>query len=627
MPKSSKRYITICLVFAISFMLIAHESNAFPLIPIGIAILTAISIYTGWKLHEKFGSKASTTNVIYSTSIDAYLNDWYNEQETINNMINTTETHANNLIEMLKGQKLFWMRIAERQVVNYLNYSEWNENIEKAVTKQFDYFIYNMTINAILWDYALILAELEHEVNNMANYDFDGCHNCKAEFRILACNDDGDNEDYLTLAGTYYNGEWVRRQCNITVVYGEKPTYTGFGYDIPHKITKVKDNVYFAVEDFENITDMDDWIFTNSIYVIYELKGASAYVLTKPDTMDEILEYQNFDYDYNYKQYDFLIVYENHTDFGLIELNFYKLHTWKEKLYGIYSVIKQNMITSAYTYWSYLKSQGYNDASEIPENMIPVLPDLVLDNLEALGNISEQDAFVIFYSILCQIDNYIYTDKIIADKLKIADYKGKIATITLIKYDNNATTLIFETPCYIIPYEHSLTLYANTDYLLTKGKIPDGISYDLTINQQIGIFDIENERFYNLYPSNSTQYLIKVYTLYKDGNVTNEIRLNILEMGEFTKAQWGFTFTGINEPIIILKTSEFATYLILFALSISLIIVGSISNKFSWLKVIGILIFLFTIGYIIYSKLLFLKSLLSPLIIRGVGGGNQCENC
>ncbi|MCD6481916.1 MAG: hypothetical protein J7L31_06580, partial [Thermoplasmata archaeon] len=134
------------MAVGIAGMLIAmpYESNAV----IGAIALGVIAGATAFGLGYYLGyisHKSDETKTIYYVNATTYTNQWKNIFETWDNIINTTLAGVNNTIDMVELQNNFWVRVAENNVLQYLNKTTWDSSIEENITKDFDDYMFNLT--------------------------------------------------------------------------------------------------------------------------------------------------------------------------------------------------------------------------------------------------------------------------------------------------------------------------------------------------------------------------------------------------------------------------------------------------------------------------------------------------
>ena len=300
-----------------------------------------------------------------------------------------------------------------------------------------------------------------------------------------------------------------------------------------------------------------------------------------------------------------------------------KFNEYLSLLSTSYNTIRTDMINNAQSYWTYLKNLGYNNASEVPEDLIPVYPDVLLDNIEALGNLTGNETFAMYYAIMQQLTEQLndmiannQTGNITWDDIMLGNFTGKQANIIL--QEATATTgtgtVLVNGWAYIIPYEQDLTLTVNTTYAITtNATLPSWAN--AKISQKISIYDIANHKWYYITPTDTTYYNLTVKGLMVGNQTTDSVKYDILDANDLAYTTWGFRFVEIQNPedfIIpipqdesgILEWLEEHKGLIVIACIVLGVILTGSSRKGTGGYTLGLLLLVAGIGMAIYFYIL-----------------------
>lgn len=580
--------IAVCLVVAFSLVSMpAQEGGAvIGAAAVGLSLLAAFM--TGIIVQKYvLSEEGDDSDVAYQTPTWKFMQQWDNTEENLNNYVNLSETHSYNMVEMLEGQGLYWQRIAERAITSAINHSSWDAYTRNVATEEFDFMIYNMTRDALLHPYTLYVTEMMVDANSMSDYDsVFPAPDCTAEFRAVTAMENLHN---YTLAGVWHNGDrWVSREMNATVCFGPV-TWNGQRFVTPgwEEPLPGQNHTTFARENYSESLDVGAWL-QNDIRVVYRVDGGSGSIVTQENSLTrmELPRGGWEDCPTAYRSENFSVQFNNGSAVNTSSLVWGgEVLKWKPGLIGQYNRIRSNMLNAAYAWWSYLRSQGYTDPDDIPADMVPVYPDIIMDNFDALGGISREDAAAIYFSVMSQLEDQVLIQNgtLNADDFSIADYRGKMAQVTIrYHHDDVVETLVNDSRAYIIPYQRNLTLQANTTYIV------DAATGNMTINQHIGVYTALNGRFYNLRPGNSYYELI-VDSLYVDNETVDSITMTVEKVGDFLRAEWGFTLSGVQEPVFIESEDTPHLGIVIGGIVVGVIcyVVGDGSEKHAWLKTVG----------------------------------------
>ncbi len=587
--------IMLCLVVAFSLVsLPAQRSDAIVGVSIaaGLAIGSFVTFYVCKAIMDSGGS------VSYQTPTWKFMEDWMAEGEDYRNNVDLCETNGHNMVEMLEGQNLYWQRVGERAVTDAVNHSTWDAYMRNVATEEFDRMIYNLTVDALLHPYTLTVTEMVVEANAMSDYaGIFPAPDCTAELRAVTAKQDLHN---YTLAGAWHDGDgWRTREMEAVVAFGPV-SWGGSSYVPPGYVEPLPDqnHTMFARVNYSRGLDVGSWL-QNDLHVIYSVVDGSGAIKTQDNSLSRMAEPQG-GWDAcpeSYRQENLSIQFNNGSAVNVSNLVWGgQALDWKPDLIGQYNRIRTNILNAAYSWWSYLRSQGYTNASEIPADMIPVYPDIALDNVDALGDISRDDAAAIYFSIMSQLDDQtlIQNGTLNPDDFKIGDYRGKMANLTIrYHHDDTVETVVEDSLAYIIPYGETVEVQANTTYLVQNGTGSN------VWNQHLGVYTTRNGRFYTLRPG--SYYEIIVGSLYEAGEAVGSYTLEVEDVGNFTRSEWGFTLTGVAEPVFTFAEEEGPNVALIAAGLVGgagLYAVGAAnSKKYGWLKTVGLLVMIASLGY------------------------------
>jgi len=616
-----KRIFTVFMAVAIAGMLIAlpYESNA--ILPFVAGLVAGACFGIGsMLLWNWLTDKTEDTQTTYEINKTIYLNQWAGFFEDMENMFKTTETHFLNQLSLYNQTKLAWVRYAEREVINYLDKTNWTTDIEENITKEFDNLTRQMIIS-FAKDYGNILADFVHEIYQFNNWTLSDTYpdlfffigdagvananwgvyngqlwgnNKQGKFYIYV-NDNAINllnigwENMSKIGDLYFYNDTLYTKT-VSDLLNDKLI---FGcYDMGVFIGSTKGCHYFDtfLVDNTGYSDVDTTTGTTGLPQAAQIVYGSLWG----------------DYDkYNYEGYNI------------------KFNEYLSLLSTSYNTIRTDMINNAQAYWTYLKNLGYDNASEVPEDLIPVYPDVLLDNIEALGNLTGNETFAMYYAIMQQLTEQLndmiannQTGNITWDDIMLGNFTGKQANIIL--QEATATTgtgtVLVNGWAYIIPYEQDLTLTVNTTYAITtNATLPSWAN--AKISQKISIYDIANHKWYYITPTDTTYYNLTVKGLMVGNQTTDSVKYDILDANDLAYATWGFRFVEIQNPEdfiipmpqdendIIGWLEEHKGLIIIACIVLGVILTGS-SRKGTGGHTLGLLLLVAGIGMAIYFYIL-----------------------
>jgi len=607
-----KKILVGIVAVGIAVMLVAlpYESNA--IVPlVGLALGLAVGGVVFGSLAWWITHKNNDDHVHFSTNWTAYRNGWLAQWETWDNEIKTTSNYAKNTVNMLNNTDLYYIRYAERKGLEYLNVSNFT-TIEDKVVELLDED-FKSTYKFILHTYLPILRDIYLEVNGIYSLS-------TSDIRYVMV---GGN------AVTLSKSQEATRVLKWFIWIGDYGNLSASTFDNDFNdenkiIDNINDTKIIYHWDWQN--DTLSAILQKPIWIVFCKADGTYYCV-------------NANYFYNnvtvYKRKGTIFEQGTQTGFSICTLDGscaywhptrWDLNVIRGSLYSTYDRIRNSAITESRTLWQTYKDAGYNDISQLPEDEIPIFPDIVMDNIEALGNMSLEDAYALYWNMLKQLPNAVLLNKtnVTGNDFKIANYSGKIATITLIKANATAVmqTIIDKHKCYIIPLEAGITLSVNHTYAIydnsSLGSIENVIKTHFNVTkinavftQQFLIFDINTSVWYNIKPSHSYAYGFYVYALTKNNKSVDTINLPINTFNDFVYSRYGFRFNPFTyNPHIPITIHDDGSDIIGWLLAHkSLIVIASIvlgmllmasSKRSSGSYTLGVLLFIAGIGMAFY---------------------------
>ncbi|HEC76051.1 MAG TPA: hypothetical protein ENI33_02185 [Thermoplasmatales archaeon] len=607
-----KKIFTVFVAIGVAGMLIAlpYETNAIGVLG-GIIIGTLIGT-TAMLIYDWLNKENAQDNVEYSYSASEYKAAWQDKIEYIKNSIALWRNHTLNLVNVTENTNLYWVRYAERKSLEYLDKENWSE-VEPHVLEEFKNFIedlYNTSKSELL----LIFKELSYELNAMQNLSLSG-----SDYVGLY------GYEASTLVDKYFSTEdFMDDNHRIFLILDDKGT-SGYTFEMLENfyllnISYIENNSYTCFYDDyivcleENTTDIEDMLqfnlkfmlkdFYNGEYIVFPLwhfgqtENDYSYVYSSSGKTNKDID-TKIEIDLDGTTYFY---------FEIIVPNVF------DDIVDVYNTIKNNMVINAQTTFE-TYSELYDNISEMPEDEIPIFPDVVLDNIEALGNLTVDNALPLFYMILNQLSNSTllnYTE--ITDmNLTVPNYVGKIFNITVKKWTDeiNYTILVNSSLCYILPQEKDLTLEKGRTYILSSSETleftPSG-GYDKRIEQKIWIFNLQTHEVIEIPHS---IYTVEVHNITIDGDEVNSVTLDITDIATLTQTEWGFRFTitdTVPEPTVTeqswLDWLEEHKGLVVVVCTVLGILLMASSKKGSGGHTIGILLLIAGIGMAFYFYIL-----------------------
>ena len=303
----------------------------------------------------------------------------------------------------------------------------------------------------------------------------------------------------------------------------------------------------------------------------------------------------------------------------------YATSTFFNNFASVYNNIRQHMITSANNYWNYLHSLGYYNLTDLPEDYIPVYPDVTLDDLMNIANVSDyNETFPIYFAMMEQLTEQL--NNAVANNesgaidwrtLDIGNFSGKKAKITLREATataGNGTIIINNHLCYIIPYEKDLTLTTNKTYAITLNTTLPAWADELINHAKLGIYDLTAMKWYLITVDENTYKNLTIHELYEGNQTVDIITLKLNDVGNITYSTWGFGYiptTYIPLPSVLTDSDsdiigwlEEHKGLVIIALIVLGVILTGSSRKGTGGHTLGLLLLVTGIGMAFYFYIL-----------------------
>ncbi len=585
-----KRLFTICIAIAIAGVLIAlpYESNA---IGVGAVIGAFVvgAIIGHWLWHN------AHHNVVYTGDADAYREAWNDKLENIKNQVVQITKQICNTIEVFNQTDLYYVRYAERKALEYLDKENFSD-FEDELINILDNDTKNLYLNS-LKQLLCPLQELKSEMGALATgYIKEKIYLVSGYWKYpsLAVSDGSVAKLYIVV-----NPAWQSSANGWHSWLESQTPYYSMGADLILNV------------DYENITA--DELLNKPIRFIIDGKDFSDYVVVHTQFFWGGAFYQTGEVDIS-KAYISPYIGGQYGN----SYNYKQMFSWIDKLKSVYESIKDNALTNANALWSYYKSLGYTNISQIPDDEIPVFPDIVLDNVEAIGNMSYADAYTIYIAFLRSLANSTLLNQstITWEDIKIANFSGKVANITLVWANATENETKFTGNAYIIPLEQDLTLEKDKAYVIAKANVSSSIldiiknKFNVSmlnpIRQQLYIYDIANSVWYYIIPSSNEAYGLYVHELFEDNKSVNTITLDISNV-----EQLYFYTPSQNETLPIFSDNsdllsilgEYKGLITIACIALGVIFTAG-SRKGSGGHTLGIILLLAGIGMAIYFYIL-----------------------
>jgi len=618
-----KRLFTVFMAVAIAGMLIAlpYESNAILPVVVGIIAFglgTAVGL---WLASQN--SKNAVDNVQYEYNATVVKQEWDDKFQDIENQFLWANSTAHNLVSVFNNTDLVYIRYAERKALEHLDKDNWSE-----VTQ----YIYDKLDEDVKAIYINILLQFTPPLNEMMS-EF---------YRVGKINSLASGDDisviYLCKTATGSTLQKTFWTDNTNVTWAKAVIGIGIGTSSAETIKdRIKnESLYIDMNssysgivttlDIENTT-ADSLL--NSVVKFYfygETESGSWHLIWTGDLYAPTSDSYYFDNSgtgqYKYHGWRIEASLDGGSDVATSTWVFDKhiaLSQLRDALKNTYTRIKLAMEDNAYSLWSYYKSLGYDNISDLPSDEVPVFPDNILDNVEALGNLSYEDAYLIYLQYLNQLANnpdLLNQSTIDWDDLYGANYTGKVANITLVWANDTVSNIIFNAHrCYIVPLEEDLSISVGNAYWVGDLTITDAtknnmmtalnVSILYRISQQIYIYDIDAHVIYYIKPTN--RYAFYVHSATMDNKQVSNLVYDINNMG---KLYFPYLYYDENIPYPVFDNNDSFSWINEYKglITVACIVLGIIftasSRKGSGGHTFGIILLLAGIGLAFYWYIL-----------------------
>jgi len=458
---NKKRLLTVSLALGVAFLMVSipYTQNADAII--GVVAAFVVGAAVGYEIYNHFLShSANSNNIIYSPSSNEMINRISSYMDKKDAEYNSLQTHINNMLELYNETNLYYQRIAEKEVLNYVDRDNWTDDIVKNVTDDFDNFTLSIYYN-IVNEYANFLSDLDFEIDGI---------------RAMS----GINiKIYCSNAGGY---DWSFVPYEISMKIGSAGNYVQLGQIYVSNFS-ILNSTYTSVSDllsasFEigfwgsaGVGDVSKGAITSTNYVFVGLND--VYISDGSHKSPSYsIEFQITNSTNVIKRYP--IVSDASHQVGSSPPNKWAITVGNLKT--LYTNIRDNIVNSAYTYWNYIRSLGYHNLTEIPDAYIPVYPDAMLDDLYNLANVSDYNTSYALYNAMMRqlmdnLNNELQnngTTPINWTNMDIANFTGIKFIVSLSHADansGNTGTIFVNHLCYLIPYA-DVTLQNNTIYAI-----------------------------------------------------------------------------------------------------------------------------------------------------------------
>ena len=501
-----------------------YESNAIE--PVTLTIIGASLISFGVGLLIGYLADKNAENNVFLDTMDNTFDNLESYKDKMHNVYKTIVSHFSNTIRYYDNSELYFTRVAEKEVMEYLDEENWTTEIENAVCEELDNFTVNV-INGMIISITNWVADWVFELNGLKEYSGDGY--IKVEMGSTLMIKSTNQREITTCTIGLSNIDLETSQINQSVA---TISYEQFN------LTKIREfyglsstNIVFKFKNDNN----DQVSFTDKVFSV---EGTGTGIQG-------------------------IIDGQIHRS---LSLGGYEFGQYIDDIHSSYKNIRQNVINSAQSYWNYLHSLGYHNITDVPETYVPVYPDVFLYDFLNLLNISEyNESFAVYYALMEQLLEQLNeqleqnnSEPINWTTLDIGNFTGKKANITLCEATptNGSTSIIIDADlCYIIPYK-DLTLESNKTYALTMNETKPSWADELLNHDRLGIFDLNNFRWYFITTNETTYYNLTVHECYEGNETKDSITISVDDAGKITYYLWGFGYNPITSNVPTITTED-----------------------------------------------------------------------
>jgi len=549
---NKKRIVTVGLAVAVAFLVVSvpYTQNseaisgavAFGVGGIGLGLSFVLGVLVG---HNILKSKSDSNNVEYDT--------WTKTRENFQSYF--TKAHDNfawltnswrNQINIFNESRLYYERVGEKRVTYAISNTTWNTTIEDYVCKPFDDAVANLTY-ILLTDYANLFGDILYEINGfiattptsdgMLSFDFydpsDSTYHILS--RLWVSSGSVDDRTYMEYIKIAFDG-----------------ISTGYDLYINHS---------FGSDSYGDVYIVNSTDLQNNIKAIMNISANPIKTIWKGQGYANAISYSGYNFlptsGANKMRMSDLGGY--HYDVGTYDT----LDTAFKNLQDVYNSIRNDIILNAHAYFDSLHNAGYYNTSDIPPDNIPIYPDIYMDGLTGMLNLTNEslnETSALWNAVLHQLMDQLNeqlgnndSTPINWTDIDVGDIEGKKARLTLThvtsQLDGSGDVYIANHTCYVIPYEHDLSLSASYVYSIslntTKPTWADGV-----INQQIAIFDLQTGKSYYLIPNTNHAYNLTILECFMGNTSVTGLNIPVDSMGNLSYYKYGFGWKPSSANIV-----------------------------------------------------------------------------
>lgn len=650
--KSSKKYkaisriLTVTICVSLAFALITTpQSEAI----IGVIIVSVIvGGVIGWLLHDTNSVDNIADNPALQLSEENLLTAWEGTAERISNQYRENNIDVLNFVNLFNLSYLYWVRQAENEVANVINYTSWyNAKNNMTAFDDFDDSLMDFILSQVAKYSAQDIYVFRDilDTNAKSGIDVttpDGVIDSTFSYglRPMVSNRNGDwylidifvpsGQSLKVDGNVYIEGVYqflgdIHQLSEISsdsILISGFPTnfdiYTAKNYEdlnvtvmpdynyVPSgqarflHINRHIDTLYFdgvGTNTYTGWADINgdyhlvgtstgDIVCYPNAYVqyahFYGVGGhASAVTKIRADIVYDDLFYRPEPITMKIETTlaGNLALAEHITDRDTI--NFY------DTIITYMKTLKTGMELNAQILFNFYHSHGWFDTDDIPSQYLVVMPDLSFDNIYALAGLDVNEAMMIYYAMLKQLDNETLwaEPNIDSTDITISDFGKWMVKAKLI----HASDTIFDNVwVWIVPQSKTLDLNNGSDIVLT---------------QSIMFFVPSTQEMFMGYSGDT----LHIYSILEDGEYVETTSITRMSLQEFLITTYGFDVSVFGEwefPQLV-EHAEIYLTIAIACLGIG-IPVRFLGDKFKGgkYKHIGTLLILAGIGIIVFVYVL-----------------------
>lgn len=278
--------------------------------------------------------------------------------------------------------------------------------------------------------------------------------------------------------------------------------------------------------------------------------------------------------------------------------NLQTLNFWQTEMDKMYVAVYE----SAFVKWTEQKILGRDSIEDVPEDEVILYPDAFgLGNINALQGINADEAFFIYWSVVSQMAMGFCSDASsclynVSDAWESPYFDASDISIGNFSQYNihaNFTTVknveIPNSTYWVTPLNMKYTFINNT-----CGRFP--------ANSIFQAFDIENQRFYNIFSNSTSSAYYCIWGIVEENNYVDNATYDTTNMENFVNVNYGISLEIPDKGLIVYDLSaQLLTYAgIAIGVGVALIIVAAAYPRLSWLKYIGYISVLIAVAIAAY---------------------------